>query len=143
LPWREVCTAFLKKHGAVFDVLWDGNLSEIRTKFTSANGAAIATFFVREHVTASVLLLRARSPTIEKQLTEMFVDSLRRTTWVVQAATTPFPFSTAGSIIDRPLLLVVAFPEPSVSEHEQSITRELVLHLAGAFFDDRSSADEN
>ena len=40
--WLGVCKEFLNEHGAAFDASWGGNLFEIRTKFTSASGAAIA-----------------------------------------------------------------------------------------------------
>lgn len=138
--WLGVCREFLKAHGAAFDASWGGKLMEIRTKFTSASGAAIATFCVRDRVASSLLLLSGQSSEVEQTVTEMFAESLRRTVWVKTAASTPHPFSTIASFAERPLMVVVAWPESTLSEQDNNIVRELGLHLAGAFFLTESSA---
>lgn len=136
--WSGVCKEFLKAHGATFDASWGGKLFEIRTKFTSSTGAAIATFFVRDRVASSLLFLSGQSPEVEQTVTEMFVESLKRTVWVQTAASTPHPLSTIASVAERPLIVIVAWPEPTLSEQDNNIVRELGLHLAEAFLTESS-----
>mgnify|MGYP003325606153 FL=1 len=136
--WLGVCKEFLNVHGAVFDAPWSGKLFEIRTKFTSASGAAIATFFVRDRVASSLLFLSGHSPEVERTVTEMFIESLRKAVWVQTAALSLHPFLAIASIGERPLMVAVAWPEPTMSEQDNNIVRELGLHLAGAFLTESS-----
>lgn len=132
--WLGVCRKFLEANGAVFDASWAGNLSEIRTKFTSALGAAISTFYVRGRVASSLLFLNGHAVEAEHAVIEMFVGSLRATELVRIATATRLPFSAIASLRERPLVVAVAWPDSTISDHEQEIVRELGLHLAGAFF---------
>ena len=128
-----VCTEFLNAHGAVFDASWGGKLNELRTKVTSASGSAIATFFVRDGVASSILLLSGQSPEVDHSVTEMFVESFRRNALVQRAASSPHPFSTVAALNERPLMVAVAWPDPTILDQEQELARELGIHLAGAF----------
>lgn len=132
--WLTVCRDYLNEHGAVFDASWSGNLSHIRTKITSASGTALVTFFVQGKVALSVLLLAGTSPAAEESAAQMFVESLRRSAPVQAATQSPNPFNNIFSAKDRPLMVVVPWPETTVSEQDHKLVRELGLHLAGAFF---------
>jgi hypothetical protein len=132
--WLGVCSEFLKANGAAFDMSWSGKLSHIRTKFTSASGAALATFSVYGKVASSVLLLSGQSPEADRTVAEMFVDALRRTVWTQTAASTPHAFSRVTSIKERPLMVVIAWPESTIAEQDHDLVRELGVHLAAAFF---------
>lgn len=131
--WLDTCKRQLTTRGPTFDASWSGNLKIIRTRLTSASGVAIATFFVRDHAAASLLFLSGQSPEAENDVRELFVESLRKSLkqWVPPDQNT---FSALTSIGERPLMAVVAFPDPTVSDQEHEIVRELGLHLAGAFF---------
>lgn len=131
--WLGVCREFMKIHGLVFDAGWGGKLSEVRTKFSSVSGAALATFFVRNQIASSLLILSGQTPEVERTVTEMFVESLNKTAWVDNAASTSHPFSNIAEITDRPLLVAVAWPVERISDDEHNIVRELGLHLAGAY----------
>jgi hypothetical protein len=134
--WLRLGSEFLQTHGPVFDSSWDGPLSQIRTKFTSSSGAALATFFVNTKIASSLLLLSGQSPAAEQVVTDMFVDSIKRTVeqMVVGA---PNHFSKIASIKERPLMVVVPWPEADISDQDYDLVRELGLHLAGAFFSHR------
>lgn len=132
--WLRACSDFLGAHGASFDASWGGKLSQIRTKLTSAFGAALVTFAAHGKIASSILLLSGQTPEAERELAEMFVDSLNRTTWVQQDASTSHPFSKITSVNDRPLMVVVAWPESTISEQDHDLVRELGIHLAGAYF---------
>jgi hypothetical protein len=77
--------------------------------------------------------LSGQSPKVDQSVTEMFVESLRRTAWVQKAASSLHPFSTVASVIERPLMVAVVWPDPTISDQEQEVARELGIHLAGAF----------
>jgi hypothetical protein len=83
--WLVICGEHLKRFGASFDEPWSGALGRIRTRFTSAQGVALVTFFVADQIAASVVLATGATPTAEAQALQMFVESMRRSA-VVQAA---------------------------------------------------------
>ena len=132
--WLGVCSEFIQAHGPVFDAPWSGKLSHIRTKFTSASGAAIGTFFVQSEIVSSVLLLNGSSPNAEQTVAKMFADSLTKTFQSQLRQPPTDSFSKISSISERPLMVIVHLPAPDVSDDDQEIVRELALHLAGAFF---------
>jgi hypothetical protein len=132
--WLSTCNSFLNAHGAVFEDAWNGSLSHIRTRLTSTSGAALLTFVVREKVAASVLLLSGIAPAIDNDVAKMFVESMRRCAPAMAAAPSNASFNQVLSIQSRPLMVVVPWPELTVSDHDHEIVRELGLHLAAAFF---------
>lgn len=132
--WLDVCVAFLHQHGLVFDSRWPEPLSHVRTKLTSASGAAIATFYVRDQIVSSILLLSGRSPAVDDDVAAMFTESLKRSSPSVGVSRSSRPgFQAILARKERPLMAVVAWPDPSVSDEDQDLVRELGLHLAGAF----------
>lgn len=136
--WLRIARDFLCTHGAVFDTCWGGGLAHIRTKFTSAAGAALATFFVRGEIAASLVLLSGKGPEAEREVLEMFVTSLRKTIWAQASTSVSQPFSELLSMKERPLLAVVVWPESALSDLDHEVIRDLSVHLAGAFFSEGS-----
>lgn len=131
--WLTLCDELIAEKGMNFDHQWTGPLSKIRTKMTSANGAGICTFFVNERTVSSVLLLRGIEPQSELEVSTMFVESLRATPLVAAASGSSEPFADVLSIVQRPLMVVVPFPDPTVSDQSYDLVRELSLHLSSAF----------
>jgi hypothetical protein len=136
--WLNVCKDYLNTHGTAFDASWSGNLSHIRTKLTSASATALVTFFVQGNVALSVLLLAGTSSAVEESVSQVFVESLRRSAPVQAATHSPNPFNDIFSAKDRPLMVVVPWPDATVSEEDHKLVRELGLHLAGAFFSEQA-----
>ena len=132
--WLKVCRNYLEAHGSAFEAAWSGNLTHVRTKLTSASGAAVVTFVVQQKVVLSVLLLTGSSLPGEDSVAQMFVESLRRSAPAQAAAQSASPFSSVFSEGHRPLMVVVPWPEATVSDQDHELIRELGLHLAGAFF---------
>ncbi|MGC1470763.1 MAG: hypothetical protein WA793_15410 [Sphingorhabdus sp.] len=131
--WLMLCEELIAEKGVNFDHQWTGPLSKIRTKMTSANGACICTFFVVDRTVSSVLLLRGIEPRSELEVSMMFVESLRASPLVAAASDSSEPFADAALIVKRPLMIVVPFPDPVVSDESYDLVRELSLHLASAF----------
>ena len=108
--WLATCTTFLEEHGA-----------------------AIVTICVKGKVVSSLLLLSGRAQATEADVAKMFVESLQRTFLVKASATIPDSFEEFLQCNERPLAVVVAWPEQAVSDEDHDLVRELGIHLAGAF----------
>jgi hypothetical protein len=132
--WLGLCRDHLERYGSVFDRAWEGNLSHIRTKFTSASGVAFISFYVESRLVASIALGTGRSSSAESEALRMFVISLRRVDLVRVAANSGDPFQKVLMIEERPLMIVVPWPDLGVSDQDHALVRELATHLAGAFF---------
>jgi hypothetical protein len=132
--WLTACGQFLDEQGFVFDASWPGNLSHIQTRFTSASGAAIVTFMTSGRVAASILLASGYAPAAEHEVIGMFIESLRHVELVRVASGALPSFERVRSISERPLMVVVPWPDPAIPERDHQIVRELALHLAAAFF---------
>ena len=132
--WAQVCSDLLAAKGPSFEYVWGAPLSHIRTKFTSAQGAAICTFFVNESVASSLMMLAGYNATAEREVAGLFVNSLRAAPLVQQNAGSAEPFAEALSLSQRPLMAVVPFPIETISDQDHSLVRELSLHLACAYF---------
>lgn len=139
--WLTTCSDFLRSHGSVFDASWNGELSHVRTTFTSVSGAALATFFSHEKVVSSLLLMTGRSDDAERTLSQMFLDSIAKSVAARGGSTGCNACNRLESIRERPLLVPVAWPDCDVSDDEYECVRELALHLAGAFFKDAMGSE--
>jgi hypothetical protein len=129
--WLKICGEYLAQHGSSFDASWNGNLSHVRTRGTVASRAALMTFSVHGRVAVSVALARGDTPVVERDVLTMFTDSLRRVD-VVRATAAISPFSAILSTQERPLMIVVPWPDALISAAEDPV-RELSLHTGGAF----------
>lgn len=132
--WTENCAKYLERHGDNFDTPWDENLSFIRTRLTSASGTALITFSSNEKPAASIFLARGISQATELSVLKMFINSLRNTDLVRASARSIEPFEEMFSIEDRPLMVVVPWADPDITDNENKIVRELSMHLAAAYF---------
>jgi len=132
--WLTVCSAFLDAHGPVFHVSWPGQLSHIRTKFTSAEGAALVTLFVNDEMALMAMLASGRSATADAELAAMFVRFLQDLTSVNETAAASDSFSQITTLLERPLMVAVPWPLNSLADSDRDLVTELSWHLAGAFF---------
>lgn len=132
--WLISCSEFLDRHGASFDESWSGRLSHIRTKFTAASGTALVTFSANGRVAASVGLASGVSPAAESSVLAMLVDSLRSTHLVRAATRSEEAFRPVLQIVERPLMIVMPWPDDETSDQDHALVQELSIHLAAAFF---------
>ena len=135
--WLASCEKHLQQHGLCFDAPWSGNLSHIETKFTAASGVALATFRADGKIAASVLLASGRVPASESEVMDSFVQSLRKVRIASAAAASPEPFQKALAIAERPLMIVVPWPDDAISDENHELVQELAIHMAGSFFAQR------
>ena len=95
---------------------------------------ALVTFTSRGRLTASVLLATGQVAAAESQLLQMFVDSLRRVDVAKSAAASAEPFGKVLTLRERPIMIVVPWPDDAVPDEDHEVVSELAVHLAGAFF---------
>lgn len=132
--WVDISTAFLQSQGPCFDTALGDPLSHIQIKFTSVPGVAMSTLLAHGHLAASVLLLSGSSAVAEAEVARMFVDSLRQVDAVTTVTDSASPFEGILSLTDRPLMVVVPWPNALVADEDHELVRELSTHLAAAFF---------
>ena len=136
--WLDMWGQHFEIHGFASDVPLEGALSHIRIKVTSVSGAALITLFVHDRMVSSVLLLSGQSPSADREIAQMFILSLKRST----GASSPTAFGQVLSSEERPLMVVVHWPDAIVSEGDHELLRELALHMAGSFFSRQRSGSE-
>ena len=132
--WLELCGEYLDHHGHHFNAPWSGALAHISTKFTSAHGTALVTFSANNRPAASILLASGESKDADLSVMKLFINSLLGVDAVRLGAVTDEPFREMLLIPDRPLMVVVPWGDESDDAQEQSVVRELSLHLAAAYF---------
>jgi hypothetical protein len=132
--WLGVCGDFLDRNGPTFDARWPEKLEHIRLRVTSDSGVALMTFSVFDRPAASIVLASGLSPATEVQVMEMFVSSLSEVKMVQISKLSQRPFREVFDIKERPVLIVVPWPDEQISDQDHSLIRELVTHTAGAFF---------
>jgi len=129
--WLDFGRDVLRAGGLSFSSLLPAPFERVGLRFTSASGAALATFSLDGAVVVSSAYLRGDDIAAERELLEMFVQSLRRVDAVRQTQTTSQPFAEVFGISERPLYVVVAW---GLSPGEDSeMVAQLGTHFAGAF----------
>lgn len=131
--WLEFSRQLRACGGDSFRTTLPAPLDRLAVRFTSAGGAALATFQVGGKLVASAAYLRGDNAGAEQQLLGLFVESLRRVAVVQQARAGAEPFGAVFGLTQRPLHVVVAWGTPDVAEEDEEAVQELGTHLAGAF----------
>jgi len=107
------------------------NLSHVTIQVTRAAGAMLATYSAHGIIAASALMLTGAAPEVEADLLTMFVQSLRKTPAVARLGGVE-PFAALFSLTERPLHVVVPWPQGVVSEDDHELIQQLSTHVAGA-----------
>ena len=129
--WLGFSREVLGAGGAAFQRLLPPPFERVGLRFTSSGGAGFATFSLDGAPVASSAYLRGDDLVAERQLLEMFVDSVRRVDAVRASQTSSQQFAEVFSISERPLHVVVAWG--SLSEQDSEMIAQLGTHFAGAF----------
>jgi hypothetical protein len=134
--WLALCDRQLQEQASdpSLDGSLGGPLSHLTMRFTAEAGAALATFRVRGRVASSLALVSGASRRAERKVLSLFVESLRRLAAVRATAASAAPFEDVLAIQERPLVIVVPWPVPEITDQDHELVRELALHTAGAFF---------
>jgi hypothetical protein len=110
---------------------WDGDLSRVQTRVTSSSSAAIVSFSINCAIASSLLLLRGVSAQQESEVSKLFIASLRKNPLAAELGGDAF-----GKILlirERPLAVVIPWPDPLIVAEDHELVRDLGIHLSGAF----------
>lgn len=132
--WLGAADGILRRGGEIFDYSWPEELAHIRTKFSSVQGSAIATFLVHGEIAASIFLTHGKDSPAEGQIMAIFAKSLADSDPVKELAGDSKPFERIQEIEERPLMVVVPWMSEGVEERDHALVRELAIHLAAAYF---------
>ena len=131
--WVEVCHRLLRENGPSFRVSFDRPLDHIEVKVASAAGSALCSFFANGEIVLSSACVSGLAESADREVLELFRQSLLRVPLVHPMAGAR-PFHRLFSLSERPLVAVVCWGNPGVSDEDNHLVRELGVHLAGAFF---------
>lgn len=131
--WLAVCAGMIHSHGEVFRASFGQMLSHIEVKLTASGGVGLGMFYANRRVCVSAAYLRGEDLAAEHEVLRMFVESLRRVDAVQRLRNNDEPFETMLGIRERPLHIVVPWPDGNVPDKDQELIRELANHFAGAF----------
>jgi hypothetical protein len=132
--WLGFCRKLLTDGGPVFQcVMPQKELQHIALRFTSAEGAALVKFEVRGALATTAVALKGLNTAAEAEVLGMWVESMRRVRIVQEAAKEKTPFQTAFSLTERPVYIVVPWPDRRITEPDRQLVQELENHLAAAF----------
>jgi hypothetical protein len=139
--WLGFCREFIGKNGKSFScTIPQQSLRHISLQITSGDGATLATFSANGEIVSSAAALAGTNPMADTQVLRMFVESLRTAYLVGAASGSSEPFEQAFHIEERPLYIVVPWPNPTVSDTDHDLVRELNNHLAGALLASQTAA---
>jgi hypothetical protein len=132
--WLDFCRRLLAGPGGAFhgDLPLPA-LRHIGLRFTSGAGAALISFTVHGAAASSAIALCGSNPAGEAEVLKSFVESLRRVPFVRDASAGPAPFGAAFALAQRPLYVMVPWPNPRVGDADRQLVQELENHLAAAF----------
>ncbi|MGC5799353.1 hypothetical protein [Sphingomonas sp. NFX23] len=130
--WIGVCSDLIRENGTTFDKSLGGNLNHLSIKFVSANAAALVTISIHNRPVLLGAFASGKEPQSDVEVLTMFAESTSQATLRFHAPDSE-AFSELYAITDRPLLVVVPWPDPLVSDQEHDLAREIILHFIGAF----------
>jgi len=133
--WVGVCRSLLRENGPSFRASFGRPLAHIELKFTSAAGSALCAFFANGEIVMSSACVSGFSGNADREVLRLFQQSLLQVPLIHwPTSDSSQAFQGLFSLSERPLVAVVCWGNPSVSDEDADLVRELGVHLAGAFF---------
>lgn len=129
--WIDVSEQMLNDLGPNFRTSLGQTLSHIEVQLTSTSGAGLGTFYANGEVVASTAYFRGDDPNTEREVMQLFIDSLRRIRAVQESQRTPTPFEGLTGVKERPLH-AVPWVDPSISDQDADLVSEFANHFAAA-----------
>jgi len=130
--WIGVCASLIDHYGPVFDRPLQGPLSHLRITCTAAASAAMVVLYAHGLPVSSFAVAADAAPAEDTQVLAMFAESIRSSTVQFQVSNIETPFHEMTTISQRPLMVVVPWPESSIAEQDHELAKELGWHLAAA-----------
>lgn len=130
--WINVCASLVQHYGPVFDEYLQGPLSHIRIRCTAGDGGAMVDLCVHDLMAASFVVVVGTAPVAEGQMLAMFAESLRSSTLLYRIGGSKEAFHEVITLPQRPIAIIVPWPQSSISEQDHELVTELARHLVAA-----------
>jgi len=130
--WIGVCASLIDHYGPVFDQHLEGPLSYLRIKCTAVESAAMVVLYAYGAPASSFVVATGTAPEVEAEVLAMFAESIRSSTPHYQVSNIEVPFGAMTSVTQRPLMIVVPWPQSSIAQEDHELVKELGWHLAAA-----------
>ena len=118
--------------GPVFDQPLQGPLRHLRIKCTAAGSVAMVVLYAHEVPVTSFAVVTGAAPSEEAEALTMFTEAIRASTRQYQVSGIEAPFSEITTLPQRPLMVVIPWPQSPVAEQDRELVKELSWHLAAA-----------
>lgn len=130
--WIGVCTSLIDHYGLIFDEHLQGPLSHLRIKCTGIESAAMVVLYAHGAPAASFAVVTGAAPAVDAHVLAMFTESIRSSTQQFQVSNIEEPFGAMMSMAQRPLMVVVPWPQSHIAEQDHELVKEIGWHLATA-----------
>jgi len=130
--WISVCTSLIDHYGPVFDECLQGPLGHLRIKCTAAESAAMVVIYAHGAPASSFAVATGAIPAMDTRVLAMFAESIRSSTRQFQVSNIGEPFEAMTSVAQRPLMVVVPWPQSHIAEQDHELVREIGWHFAAA-----------
>ncbi|MBB4841501.1 hypothetical protein HNP52_004605 [Sphingomonas kyeonggiensis] len=123
--WIGVCASLIDHYGPVFDQPLQGPLSHLRIKCTAVESAAMVVVYAHGQPVSSFAVATGAVPSADTQVLAMFAESIRSSTRQFQVSNIDMPFCEIAVMDQRPLMVVVPWPQSSIAEQDHELAKEL------------------
>lgn len=131
--WVNNFAALIHHHGPIFKTSLPTPLENFVFQLTANGGAGILTIYANSHIAASALLLAGSIPDVDAEIEKLFYASIMKSkTATVQDGRPPFVNLLENT--ERPIVNVVGWGNPSVSNDDEGLIKEMLWNFSGAFF---------
>lgn len=103
--------------------------SDFSVRATLVEGSGIATFFVRDVLATSAVILTGARLDAEFQILNMFLDSVRRVSIVAESGVDS-RMDRMIEIANRPLMIAIPWPDDRISDDEYATISAISIHFA-------------
>jgi hypothetical protein len=129
--WIGVCSDIIRENGTTFDRSLGGQLKHLSIKCITVKAAALVTISAHNRPVSLGAFALGVEPQSDIDVLTMFARSTSQSTSRFHAPDRE-AFAELYAITDRPLLVVVPWPDLLVSDEEHDLAREIMLHFIAA-----------
>lgn len=135
--WLTLAAQILRERGDTFVTSLPEPFHAFTFKLTSSDGAGLFSIYRLDELLGSGLLLAGTNPPVDTEVTDMFIQSLRKSRWVQLSTSSPTAFSSLTTMSERPLSALVQWPSDNASNEDWKFVNTIAANFSAAFFQSR------
>lgn len=129
--WTGICSDLIAATGPSLDHSLGGPLSHLRIRSSDTDGATHITISVHDRPVSLAALASGKSSKADANALASFFGAILEASARFRADNRQ-AFGDMMTMPDRPLLVVVPWPDELISDQEHDLARELMLHFTAA-----------